>query len=150
MASSLNKVTLIGNLGKDPEIRIIPGNEMKVSSFTIATTESRRNKDTGLREDKPEWHRVVVFNERLVELVEKYVRKGSKLYIEGQLQTRSWIDKTGKERYVTEVVLGKFRGDIILLDPKRDVQPLSTSSSENSSDIPSLDTSSDDFDEVPF
>ena len=148
MASSLNRVTLIGNLGKDPEIRVIPGNEMKVSSFTIATTESRRNKETGLREDKPEWHRIVVFNERLVDLIEKYVRKGTKLYIEGQLQTRSWIDKTGKERYVTEVVLGKFKGDLIILDPKRDVQPLgSTSSSDDSSEIPAP---SDDFDEVPF
>ena len=148
MASSLNRVTLIGNLGKDPEVRVIPGNEMKVSSFTIATTESRRNKDTGLREDKPEWHRVVVFNERLVELIEKYVRKGSKLYIEGQLQTRSWIDKTGKERYVTEVVLGKFKGDLIILDPKRDVQPLGSASSEEASEIPA--PNNDDFDEVPF
>ena len=148
MASSLNRVTLIGNLGKDPEIRVIPGNETKVSSFTIATTESRRNKETGLREDKPEWHRIVVFNERLVDLIEKYVRKGSKLYIEGQLQTRSWVDKTGKERYVTEVVLGKFKGDLIILDPKKDVMPLASSSTEDNSEIPA--PSSSDFDEVPF
>ena len=85
MASSLNRVTLIGNLGKDPEVRVIPGSETKVASFTIATTETRRNKTTGEREDKPEWHRIVVFNERLVDLIEKYIRKGSKLYIEGQL-----------------------------------------------------------------
>ena len=153
MASSLNRVTLIGNLGKDPEVRIIPGSETKVSSFTIATTETRRNKTTGEREDKPEWHRIVVFNERLVDLIEKYVRKGSKLYIEGQLQTRSWIDKSGNERYVTEVVLGKYKGDLIILDPKKDVLPLSSTSNTSSKDaaeVPEPTTSGDDYDEVPF
>ena len=153
MASSLNRVTLIGNLGKDPEVRIIPGSETKVSSFTIATTETRRNKTTGEREDKPEWHRIVVFNERLVDLIEKYVRKGSKLYIEGQLQTRSWIDKSGNERYVTEVVLGKYKGDLIILDPKKDVLPLSSTSnisSKDAAEVPEPTTTGDDYDEVPF
>ena len=150
MASSLNRVTLIGNLGKDPEVRIIPGSETKVASFTIATTETRRNKTTGEREDKPEWHRIVVFNERLVDLIEKYVRKGSKLYIEGQIQTRSWIDKSGNERYVTEVVLGKFKGDIIILDSKRDVNPLSPTSNNSSKDAGSTPAPSDDYDELPF
>lgn len=148
MASSLNRVTLIGNLGKDPEVRVIPGSGTKVASFTIATTETRRNKTTGEREDKPEWHRIVVFNERLVDLVEKYIRKGSKLYIEGQLQTRSWIDKSGNERYVTEVVLGKYKGDIIMLDSKKDVAPLSNSS-ETSKDSAPI-SANDDYDEVPF
>lgn len=151
MASSLNRVTLIGNLGKDPEVRVIPGSDTKVASFTIATTETRRNKATGEREDKPEWHRIVVFNERLVDLIEKYVRKGSKLYIEGQLQTRSWVDKSGNERYVTEVVLGKFKGDVIMLDAKKDVNPLSTSSTSTASkDSGAAPAPSDDYDELPF
>lgn len=149
MAGSLNKVTLIGNLGKDPEVRIIPGSETKVASFTIATTESRKNKTTGEREDHPEWHRVVIFNERLADLVEKYVRKGSKLYIEGQLQTRSWVDKSGNERYVTEVVLGKYRGDLILLDPRKDVSPLTNSRQDTANDMP-LPDAKDEFDDVPF
>ncbi len=148
MAGSLNKVTLIGNLGKDPEIRVIPGSEMKVASFTVATSESRRNKNTGEREDRPEWHKIVIFNERLAELVEKYVRKGSKLYIDGQLQTRSWIDKSGNERYVTEVVISKYKGDLILLDQRRDVAPLSSSASSDT-EVP-LPDSKDDFDDVPF
>lgn len=148
MASSLNRVTLIGNLGKDPEVRVIPGSETKVASFTIATTETRRNKTTGEREDKPEWHRVVVFNERLVDLVEKYVRKGAKLYIEGQLQTRSWVDKSGNERYVTEVVLGKFKGDIIILDSKKDANQVQSNNS--SKDAGSAPASNDDYDELPF
>ena len=148
MASSLNRVTLIGNLGKDPEVRVIPGSGTKVASFTIATTETRRNKTTGEREDKPEWHRIVVFNERLVDLVEKYIRKGSKLYIEGQLQTRSWIDKSGNERYVTEVVLGKYKGDIIMLDSKKDVAPLANSSEPSKDSAPI--SANDDYDEVPF
>ena len=148
MASSLNRVTLIGNLGKDPEVRVIPGSGTKVASFTIATTETRRNKTTGEREDKPEWHRIVVFNERLVDLVEKYIRKGSKLYIEGQLQTRSWIDKSGNERYVTEVVLGKYKGDIIMLDSKKDVAPLSNNNEPSKDSAPI--SSNDDYDEVPF
>lgn len=152
MANSLNSVTLIGNLGKDPEIRVIPGSETKVASFTMATTETRKNKTTGERIDKTEWHRIVVFNERLVDLIEKYVRKGSKLYLSGQIQTRSWIDKNGNERYVTEVVLGKFKGDIIILDPKKDVAPLSTSISSSEKDANEIaePTASDDYDEVPF
>lgn len=152
MANSLNSVTLIGNLGKDPEIRIIPGSETKVASFTMATTETRKNKTTGERIDKTEWHRIVVFNERLVDLIEKYVRKGSKLYLSGQIQTRSWIDKNGNERYVTEVVLGKFKGDIIILDPKKDVAPLSTSIASSDKDANEIaePMASDDYDEVPF
>lgn len=150
MASSLNRVTLIGNLGKDPEVRIIPGSEIKVASFTIATTETRRNKATGEREDKPEWHRIVVFSEKLVELIEKYIHKGSKLYVEGQLQTRSWIDKSGNERYVTEVVIGKFKGDIIILEPKKgDVASLPNSTSSTDKEIAPIATN-DDYDEVPF
>lgn len=152
MANSLNSVILIGNLGKDPEIRVIPGSETKVASFTMATTETRKNKTTGERIDKTEWHRVVVFNERLVDLIEKYVRKGSKLYLSGQIQTRSWIDKNGNERYVTEVVLGKFKGDIIILDPKKEVAPLSTSTNNSEKEANEIaeQGAADDYDEVPF
>lgn len=118
MAGSLNKVTLIGNLGKDPDVRFMPDGS-KVASFSLATSESWKDKTTGERKDRTEWHRITVFNERLAELVEKYIRKGTKLYIEGQLQTRKWTDQAGVERYTTEVVLGKFRGDIVILDSKR-------------------------------
>lgn len=117
MAGTLNKVILVGNLGKDPEVRFMPDGS-KVTSFSLATGEVWKDKNTGERKEKTEWHRITIFNERFIEIVEKYVRKGTKLYIEGQLQTRGWTDKTGVERYTTEVVLGKFRGDLIILDPK--------------------------------
>jgi single-strand DNA-binding protein len=117
MAGTLNKVILVGNLGKDPEVRFMPDGS-KVTSFSLATGEVWKDKNTGERKEKTEWHRITIFNERLIEIVEKYVRKGTKLYIEGQLQTRGWTDKTGVERYTTEIVLGKFRGDLIILDPK--------------------------------
>lgn len=117
MAGTLNKVILVGNLGKDPEVRFMPDGS-KVTSFSLATGEVWKDKATGERKEKTEWHRITIFNERIVEIVEKYVRKGTKVYIEGQLQTRGWTDKTGVERYTTEIVLGKFRGDLIILDPK--------------------------------
>lgn len=117
MAGTLNKVILVGNLGKDPEVRFMPDGS-KVTSFSLATGEVWKDKNTGERKEKTEWHRITIFNERLIEIVEKYVRKGTKLYLEGQLQTRGWTDKTGVERYTTEIVLGKFRGDLIILDPK--------------------------------
>ena len=118
MAGSLNKVTLIGNLGRDPDVRFMPDGS-KVASFSLATSDTWKDKMTGERKDKTEWHRITVFNERLVEILEKYARKGTKLYIEGQLQTRKWTDQTGADRYTTEVVLGKFRGDMVILDPKK-------------------------------
>ena len=115
MAGSLNKVTLIGNVGMDPEIRSMQDGG-KVANLSIATSESWKDKMTGERRDKTEWHRVVVFNDRLVDVIEKYVKKGSKLYIEGQLQTRKWTDQNGVDKYTTEVVLQKFRGDLVMLD----------------------------------
>lgn len=118
MAGSLNKVTLIGNLGRDPDVRFMPDGS-KVASFSLATSDTWKDKATGERKDKTEWHRITVFNERIVEILEKYVRKGTKLYIEGQLQTRKWTDQTGSDRYTTEIVLGKFRGDMVILDPKK-------------------------------
>jgi single-strand DNA-binding protein len=118
VAGSLNKVTLIGNLGKDPDIRFMPDGA-RVASFSLATTESWKDKVTGEKKDKTEWHKVAVFNDKLAEIVEKYVRKGAKLYIEGQLQTRKWTDQSGMDRYTTEIVVGRFRGEIVLLDSKR-------------------------------
>jgi single-strand DNA-binding protein len=115
MAGSVNKVILVGNLGRDPEIRSTQDGT-KVANLSLATSENWRDKSTGERKERTEWHRVVIFNERLVDVVEKYVKKGSKLYIEGALQTRKWTDNTGAEKYTTEVVLQRFRGELTMLD----------------------------------
>lgn len=115
MAGSLNKVMLIGNLGADPEIRRLPSGG-SVANMRIATSESWRDKNTGERREKTEWHNVVVFNDNLVRVIEQYVKKGSKLYVEGQLQTRKYQDKSGQDRYSTEVVLQGFNGNLTLLD----------------------------------
>jgi len=115
MAGSVNKVILVGNLGRDPEIRSTQDGT-KVANLSLATSESWRDKNTGERKERTEWHRVVIFNERLVDVVEKYVKKGSKLYIEGALQTRKWTDNAGVEKYSTEVVLQRFRGELTMLD----------------------------------
>ncbi len=139
MAGTLNKVILIGNLGKDPEVRFMPDGS-KVTSFSLATGEVWKDKVTGEKKEKTEWHRITIFNERIVELVEKYIRKGTKVYLEGQLQTRGWTDKTGVERTTTEVVLGKFRGDLIILDAKK---ADSVSGADASADIPLSD-------DIPF
>ena len=118
MAGSVNKVILVGNLGRDPEIRTTQDGT-KVANLSLATSETWRDKNSGERKERTEWHRVVIFNDRLVDVVEKYVRKGSKLYIEGALQTRKWTDKEGQERYSTEVVLQRFRGELTMLDGGR-------------------------------
>jgi len=115
MAGSVNKVILVGNLGRDPEIRSTSSGQ-RIANFSIATSENWRDRATGERKERTEWHRVVVFNERLVDVIEKYVKKGSKLYIEGALQTRKWTDNSGQERYTTEVVLQNFRGELTMLD----------------------------------
>jgi len=115
MAGSVNKVILVGNLGRDPEISSTQDGT-KVANLSLATSESWRDKNTGERKERTEWHRVVIFNERLVDVVEKYVKKGSKLYVEGALQTRKWTDNTGAEKYSTEVVLQRFRGELTMLD----------------------------------
>ena len=115
MAGSVNKVILVGNLGRDPESRQMQdGNP--VVNLSLATSESWRDKNTGERREKTEWHRVVIFNEKLAEVAQKYLRKGSKIYIEGQLQTRKWTDQSGVEKYSTEVVLQRFRGELQMLD----------------------------------
>lgn len=115
MANSLNKVTLIGNLGRDPEIRTT-NDGRELANFSIATSETWKDKATGEKKEKTEWHRVVVFNEGLVRVIKDYVKKGSKLYIEGSLQTRKWVDNSGQEKYTTEVVLQNFNSQLILLD----------------------------------
>ena len=117
--ASVNKVILVGNLGKDPEVRSMQSGD-RVASFPIATSERWKDKATGERKEKTEWHKVTIFDERLVEIAEKYLRKGSKVYLEGQLQTRKWTDQNGQERYTTEIVLQRFRGDLTLLDTKSD------------------------------
>jgi single-strand DNA-binding protein len=115
MAGSVNKVILVGNLGRDPEIRSFQ-NGGRVANLSLATSESWKDRTTGERKEKTEWHRVAIFNDRLVEVVEKYLKKGSKVYIEGQLETRKWTDQSGAERYTTEVVLRQFRGELTMLD----------------------------------
>ena len=114
MAGSLNKVLLIGNLGKDPEIRSLNSGD-RVANLRIATSESWRDKGSGERREKTEWHQVVIFNENLVKVAENYLRKGSKVYLEGALQTRKY-EQNGVEKYSTEIVLQKFRGELVMLD----------------------------------
>ena len=117
MAGSVNKVILVGNLGKDPEIRTLNSGE-RVANLSLATSEQWRDKATGERKEKTEWHRVVIFNENLGRVAKSYLRKGSKVYLEGQLQTRKWQDQSGQDKYSTEVVLQRFRGELVLLDSR--------------------------------
>lgn len=117
MSGSVNKVILIGNLGRDPEVRRLNSGD-SVVSFSVATTESWRDKATGERKDRTEWHNVVIFNENLGKVAEQYCKKGSKIYLEGQLQTREFQDKDGNQRKTTEVVLQRFRGELTLLDSR--------------------------------
>jgi len=117
MAGSVNKVILVGNLGRDPEVRSTQDGT-KVANLSLATSETWRDRNTGERRERTEWHRVVIFNERLAEVAEKYLRKGSKIYVEGQLQTRKWTDQNGQDRYSTEVVLQRFRGELTMLDSR--------------------------------
>ena len=115
--ASVNKVTLVGNLGRDPEIRSTQDGQ-KIVQLSLATSETWKDKMSGERKEKSEWHRIVIFNERLCDVAEKYLKKGSKVYVEGSLATRKWTDKDGVEKYTTEVVLSKFKGDIVMLDGK--------------------------------
>lgn len=149
MAGSVNKVILIGNVGKDPEIRATQDGR-ELANLTLATSESWKDKNTGEKREKTEWHRIVVFSEGLVKIIKNYVKKGSKLYIEGSLQTRKWEDSSGAEKYTTEIVLQNFNSTLTLLDSKGSSDVGSARVSESSK------TSSNDFmaseidDEVPF
>lgn len=115
MAGSVNKVILVGNLGRDPEVRSMQDGRPMVN-MSVATSDTWRDRQTGERKERTEWHRVVIFNEKLAEVAQKYVRKGSKVYVEGQLATRKWTDQGGQERYTTEVVIPRFGGALTMLD----------------------------------
>ncbi|HRK97072.1 MAG: single-stranded DNA-binding protein [Alphaproteobacteria bacterium] len=117
MAGSLNKVMLIGNLGNDPEVRSMTSGD-EVASFSVATSESWKDKASGERKERTQWHKVVIFNSALVNVARNYLHKGSKVFIEGQLETRKWTDKDGRDQYTTEVVLRPYRGELTMLDSK--------------------------------
>ncbi len=120
MAGSVNKVILVGNLGRDPEIRTMQSGD-KLANFSVATSETWNDRQTGERRERTEWHRVVIFG-RLADIAERYLRKGSKVYLEGSLQTRKWQDQSGQDRYSTEVVLQRFRGELQMLDRAGDAE----------------------------
>lgn len=117
MAGSVNKVILVGNLGRDPEVKRMPSGD-PIVTLNLATSETWRDKQSGERKEKTEWHRVVIFNENLAKVAESYLKKGSKIYVEGQLQTREYQDKDGAKRYSTEIVLQRFRGELTILDSR--------------------------------
>ena len=119
MAGSVNKVILVGNLGRDPETRQTQDGR-PIVNMSVATSETWKDRQTGERRERTEWHRVVIFNERLAEFAQNYLHKGRKVYVEGQLQTRKWTDQSGQEKYTTEVVLGRFRGELTMLDSRAD------------------------------
>lgn len=119
MAGSVNKVILVGNLGQDPEIRSF-GSGGQVCNLSVATSENWKDKNTGERREKSEWHRVVIFNENLIKVAQNYLKKGSKVYIEGSLATRKWTDQSGQDKYSTEIVLQKYRGELTMLDSRSD------------------------------
>ena len=150
MAGSVNKVILIGNLGRDPEVRTFQ-NGGKVCNFSIATSETWKDRNSGERQERTNWHNIVIFNENLAQIAEQYLRKGSKVYVEGQLETRKWQDQAGNDRYTTEVVLRNFRGELTLLDGR------SENNNSNFSETASIDDESSDKvltndidDEIPF
>ena len=153
---SVNKVILIGNLGRDPEVRRTQSGD-PIVHLSVATSENWRDKASGERRERTEWHRVVIFNERLGDVAQKYLRKGSKVYLEGQLQTRKWTDQSGAEKYTTEVVLQRFRGELTLLDARgadeglSDVERPPADAGEPRSGGASPRGSSDSLDdEIPF
>ena len=117
MAGSVNKVILVGNLGRDPEVRSMQSGD-KVCNLSVATSERWKDRNSGEMQEKTEWHRVVMFDQKLVEVAEKYLQKGAKVFLEGQLQTRKWTDQSGQEKYTTEVVLQRFRGEMVMLDSR--------------------------------
>jgi single-strand DNA-binding protein len=155
--AGVNKVILVGNLGADPEVRQLPSGE-PVVNLRIATSESWRDKSSGERKEKTEWHRVVIFNENLAKVAEKYLHKGSKVYLEGQLQTRKWTNKDGQEQYSTEVVLQRFRGELVMLDGRGADGPAMEGASAGGGGRKAVaggrgearDFSADPDDEIPF
>ena len=150
MAGSVNKVILVGNLGRDPEIRSMPNGD-RIANLSIATSETWRDKSSGERKEKTEWHRVVIFNDNIVKVVENYVKKGSTVYIEGALQTRKWTDKDGVEKYSTEIVVGKFKGELTMLGGRSNDDDYSSGFSTGGANKPSGPRESYDLnDDIPF
>ena len=158
MAGSVNKVILVGNLGKDPEIRSMQNGD-RVCNLSLATSESWRDKNSGERKEKTEWHRVVIFNENLTKVAEQYLKKGATVYIEGQLQTRKYTDKDGQERYTTEVVLQRFRGELTMLGGRTGAGGMdagggddyaSSAPSKRSGAAPTARSGGDMDDDIPF
>jgi len=132
MAGSVNQVTLIGNLGRDPEIRTTQGGQ-KIVNLALATSETWNDRQSGERKERTEWHRVVIFNDRIGDVAEKFLRKGRKIFVQGSLQTRKWTDPQGQERYTTEVVIGRFRGELVLLDSNRGEEEAGATPSDRAS-----------------
>lgn len=155
MAGSINKVILVGNLGQDPRVSNTQSGT-KVVNFSVATTDTWRDKATGERKDRTEWHRVVIFNSGLADTAERYLRKGSKVYIEGQLQTREWDDQSGQKRYTTEIVLQNFNSTLVMLDGRSDSAPAGagdiydSSASSGWDSTPSAGTADVADDDIPF
>lgn len=148
MAGSVNKAIIVGNLGRDPEIRSL-NNGDRVANLNVATSETWRDKSSGERKEKTEWHRVTIFNDNLVKVAESYLKKGSTVYIEGQIQTRKWTDQSGVEKYSTEIVLQKFNGVLTMLGGKSDGgEARSSSDGYSQSSAPSQ--TYDDMGDVPF
>ena len=149
MAGSVNKVILIGNLGADPEVRRTQDGR-PIVNLRVATTDSWRDKNSGERREKTEWHRVVIFSEGLAKIAEQYLKKGSKVYLEGALQTRKWEDQSGQERYTTEVVLRKFRGQLTMLDSRGGGDGGSYGGDDRGPSGPSGPPPNDLDDDIPF
>lgn len=156
MAGSVNKVILIGNVGKDPEIRTT-NNGSRLVNMSVATSESWKDKATGERKENTQWHRVVVFNEQLVGVIERFVKKGSKVYLEGQLETRKWTDTEGKDNYSTEVVLRPYSGQLTMLDSRGSSEGGDYTRSSGSNEAPSFNSpaasggyAADLDDDIPF
>ncbi len=153
MSGSVNKVTLVGNLGRDPEIRAMQNGD-KIVQLSIATSDRWKDKNSGEQRERTEWHRVVIFNDALGKIAEQYLKKGSTVYLEGQLQTRKWTDQqSGQDKYTTEVVLQKYRGELTLLGSRPDNQinnEYNKSEIDQSSELPVSNIASDLDDEIPF
>ena len=149
MAGSVNKVILVGNLGREPESRSMQSGD-KVVNLSVATSENWRDKQSGERREKTEWHRVVIFDQNLADVAEKYLHKGSKVYLEGQLQTRKWTDQSGQEKYSTEVVLQRFRGTLTMLDSRSDDGGSDYGASSTDSPPPPPSGDGDLDDDIPF
>ncbi len=155
MAGSVNKVFLIGNVGQDPDIRHTQAGD-KIANLSLATSESWTDKQSGERRERTEWHRIVVFNEGIVGIIERYLRKGAKICVEGQLRTRKWTDQEGKDRFSTEVVLDRFRGELTMLsrapgaEPQAPAEPRSREAASSGGGYLPASSPSDLDDDIPF